>query len=137
MADPLFAYGTLQDQGILEAVLGRPVAPLAFSPASLPHHRVVTYPGRPYPALIPDAGAHASGTLISGLADDDYIALDAFEGNEYRSGTCTVCAATAKIVARVYLPICIILPDAPGWSLTHWRLHHRDALLKEAQGALG
>lgn len=122
---PLFAYGTLQDFEILAAVLGRHMPPEAFTPAHLQDFASLYYPGRVYPALVPCPGAAAQGLLIAGLRPSDHQALDAFEGDEYRREALSVQTAGGTILAACYLPARDIPPDAPPWSLDHWRRVHR------------
>ena len=83
--EALFAYGTLRDPDVLARVLGHP-APAAAAPAVAPDCQVVFFPCRTYQALRQSPGAGAPGTLIEGLSDVDLLALDAFEGDEYRRG---------------------------------------------------
>lgn len=122
---PLFAYGTLQDAEILAAVLGRHLPPEAFTPALLQDFVCLYYPGRVYPALVPRPGAAAQGLLIAGLSPSDHQALDTFEGDEYRREALSVRTAGGTILAACYLPARNIPPDAPPWSLNHWRRVHR------------
>ncbi len=122
---PLFAYGTLQDSQILGAVLGRDMAPEAFTSAHLVGFAALYYPGRVYPALVPRDGAHIQGLLIGGLSPAERAALDAFEGDEYRREALVVTTPLGAVLADCYLPTMPIPPDAPLWSLERWRREHK------------
>ncbi|HEY0033154.1 MAG TPA: gamma-glutamylcyclotransferase family protein [Devosia sp.] len=79
----LFAYGTLQDRDILGAVLGR---------RRRSHHPAgsgswfggdcLSCPS--LSGLVPAPSAATQGMLIGVLSAQDWAALDAFEGDEYR-----------------------------------------------------
>lgn len=127
---PLFAYGTLQDDDILAAVLGRPVADAALPAAIAPGFKAVAYPGRVYPALVACAGAAAPGRLIHGLDALDLAALDAFEGDEYRRASIAIACDGTNISAYVYLPLIDIAPNSPSWSFQHWLSHHKPGLIE-------
>jgi hypothetical protein len=80
-SEALFAYGTLQFPPVLDALLGR-LPPLA--PAAAPGWRAAPLVGRPYPGLVRDADATAVGAVLTGLTDEEWTLLDAFEGEFYR-----------------------------------------------------
>ena len=49
----LFIYGTLRDDALREAVLGRPTP---LRPATLPDHRVMRVAGETFPMVVPSPG---------------------------------------------------------------------------------
>ncbi|MBE7732824.1 gamma-glutamylcyclotransferase family protein [Devosia faecipullorum] len=126
---PLFAYGTLQDADILAAVLGKIVREADQVPAHLADHAIVYHPGRVYPALLPRPDANAPGCLIAGLGPSDLAALDAFEGDEYRRESRPVMTAAGLCQAFVYWPTASIPEEAPLWTLSFWRAHHKPEIL--------
>ncbi|NGN68840.1 gamma-glutamylcyclotransferase [Streptomyces sp. A7024] len=76
----LFAYGTLQFDEVLRALLGR-----------VPYHEPVDAPGwraaalerRLYPGLVAAPGVVATGVLLSGLSGREWGILDAYEDDQY------------------------------------------------------
>lgn len=75
----LFAYGTLRFPDVLEALLGRIPE---HSPGIVEGWRVAALDGRVYPVLVPGEGA-AGGVLISGLTDEEWRVIDAYEDDFY------------------------------------------------------
>lgn len=136
---PLFIYGTLRDAEIVSAVLGRPIAVETLPPAEAPGFAAVYYPGRAYPALVPQAGASAPGLLISDLSPLDLTVLDAFEGEEYRRTSIVVHSHGADLAAVCYLPTLPVGPEAAAWTLDEWTQRHKPGVitdqLREARAA--
>lgn len=127
----LFAYGTLQDSDILDAVLGRAISQDAMVVATLAGFRSVYYPGRVYPALLASPEAKTDGILIHTLTAEDWAALDAFEGDEYYRDTFEAATINGTIGAEVYMPSHPVPDHAEPWTLAHWRLHHKPLVLAE------
>lgn len=76
----LFAYGTLQFDAVLDALLGR--IPQR-TPASAPGWRAAALEGRLYPGLVTAPNATAPGLLLSDLSKEEWAILDAFEDDRY------------------------------------------------------
>ncbi len=74
---PLFAYGTLLDQRLVQGLLEHPVAD---EPARLLDFARTELPGLGYPTLVAAPGASVEGLLYRGLSAEDYRRLDAYEG---------------------------------------------------------
>jgi gamma-glutamylcyclotransferase (GGCT)/AIG2-like uncharacterized protein YtfP len=125
----LFAYGTLQDPDILAAVLGRRVLADAIKLAHAPGFGVVYYPGQVYPALVAVPDTTAPGLLVMDLDALDLAVLDAFEGDEYRRQAIGVQLAGTMVRADTYMPVAAISADSPKWSLAHWTMAHKPAVL--------
>ena len=126
--EALFAYGTLRDPDVLARVLGHPVAAGRLRPAMAPDCQVVFFPCRTYPALRQSPGASAPGTLIEGLSDVDLLALDAFEGDEYRRGKIEVRVGGAAESAAVYWPA-VAIEAGLEWRFEDWLARHKPAFL--------
>lgn len=99
---PLFAYGTLRDGRLLRRLAGcdagRPL------PATLPGYAVRAVRGEPWPALVPEPGATASGVLWGPLPLSAWPRLDRYEGRWYRRVVLPVIAAgDAPSAAWVYV----------------------------------
>jgi Gamma-glutamyl cyclotransferase, AIG2-like len=61
-----FFYGTLMDEDVRSAVLGR-AAPRSVEAVTLEGWRRVPIPGKSYPAIVPDPRATVEGVLARGL----------------------------------------------------------------------
>jgi gamma-glutamylcyclotransferase (GGCT)/AIG2-like uncharacterized protein YtfP len=77
----LFAYGSLQFPEVLGALLGR--VPMRDA-ATVPGWRAAPLVGRPYPGLVRDPHATASGIVLQVASRAEWDLLDAFEGEFYR-----------------------------------------------------
>lgn len=102
MPSRLFVYGTLQDDRLVERLLGRR---LAWQPAVLEGYcrRLDTSIG--YPVVHPLAGASVDGRLLEDVDHDALAALDAYEGREYRRVTVRVQTRNGRAVdAFAYVP---------------------------------
>lgn len=125
---PLFLYGTLRDPDILAAVLGRTVAVRQLIAATAPDCVAVYFPGRVHPALLRRPGSAAPGLLLV-QASADLLALDAFEGDEYRRGSVQAMVAAGPVAAEVYWPAMPVAPSAAAWTLDHWIREHKPQVL--------
>jgi gamma-glutamylcyclotransferase (GGCT)/AIG2-like uncharacterized protein YtfP len=135
MERPLFVYGTLRDDQMLAAVLGRPLQPGERLPAVAPGHVTVHYPGRAYPALRRQPGGEAPGDVLIRLSRFELDLLDRFEGDEYRRGVVPVMVGEELHEADAYLPA-IAVRGGAAWSLAHWQARHKPlALPREAMAA--
>ena len=77
----IFVYGTLMSQRIRNGMLRKEHPD--FTPAYLKDHQRFSISGVRYPALCRVPGETVEGVLIRNLTEDDVIALDEFEGDEY------------------------------------------------------
>jgi gamma-glutamylcyclotransferase (GGCT)/AIG2-like uncharacterized protein YtfP len=126
---PLFVYGTLRDPDVLSAVLARPLNSGAMLDATVPGFRTVHYPSRTYPALVRAPGGAAPGCVLLDLSPFEMDFLDAFEGDEYRSGTVPVMVGEELHEVTAYLPTVSVPPDAAAWSFEGWQARHKPKLL--------
>lgn len=76
----LFAYGTLQFDAVLEALLGRIPERVM---ASAPGWRAASLEGRVYPGLVAAPNSAAPGLLLTDLSQREWAILDAFEDDRY------------------------------------------------------
>lgn len=116
---PLFFFGTLRHQPLLDVVLGRALTP---APASLPGYRVAWAAGEHFPLLVEDATSAAEGVLAHGLTDQDMDRLTFYEGAfSYDLVDVTVAGADGPVAARVFMPK--DAPWQPGapWVLRDWQ----------------
>ena len=134
MTVSLFAYGTLRDPEVRRLVLGRDIPADQISEATAAGQRVVFFPGRTYPALRPEAGATATGTLLVGLTPTDLERLDRFEGPEYARGPVDLIVSGAALAADVYWPALPIPAAAADWRLADWQARYKKAFLAREAG---
>ncbi|MFF8431074.1 gamma-glutamylcyclotransferase family protein [Streptomyces sp. NPDC016566] len=79
--DVLFAYGTLQFDAVLRALLGRIPERAA---ASAPGYRAAALAGRVYPGLVSRAcGSPVPGVVLTDLSNEEWRILDRFEDERY------------------------------------------------------
>lgn len=80
--ESLFVYGTLQDADVQQRVIGRLVA---GSADVLDGYRKaqISLGGNVYPFAVLDAADSISGQVLDVTADE-LVAMDAYEGDEYR-----------------------------------------------------
>lgn len=84
---PLFTYGTLQAQEIIESITG---LQLQREPAGLSGFACYRVKNALYPGIIPQARKSVTGTVFSGLHDQALQQLDHFEGPLYTRETVTI-----------------------------------------------
>lgn len=116
-ATDLFAYGTLQFDAVLAALIGR--IPQRVT-ASAPGWRAASLEGRVYPGLVAAPDSAAPGVLLTGLSRREWAILDAFEDDRY--DLCEVAlAAGGPGFAYVW-------PDDKGreenWDADQFRARH-------------
>lgn len=114
--DALFAYGTLQVEAVVRAVLGR--RPEARE-AELPDHARTRVADAPYPGLFEAPGATTPGLLYAGIEEAEWALLDAFEGPLYERRAVRVHTAAGLVAARAY-----VVPERHRERLTEepWEL---------------
>lgn len=102
MRSRLFVYGTLQDERLVERLLGRR---LTWQPAVLEGYCRMLDASIGYPVVHPLAGASVDGRLLEDVDHDALAALDAYEGHEYRRVTVRVQTSDGRAVdAFTYVP---------------------------------
>jgi gamma-glutamylcyclotransferase (GGCT)/AIG2-like uncharacterized protein YtfP len=90
----LFAYGTLMWPEVLAAVMGRRLAGEEATLAGYERLRVV---GQHYPVIVPMTDSDVEGVLYRDLTDQEFDAVDAFEGEEYNRVEVRVGDTTAQV----------------------------------------
>lgn len=124
---PLFLYGTLRDQGVLRAVLGRAVAEAELVPATLPGHAARSVVPGGWPVIVPAPGAQAPGLLFDPADGAERARLDFYElGYGYVLRAVMARGPDgARVAALAYFPPSDgIATDGP-WHLDDWQA--RDA----------
>ncbi len=120
----LIVYGTLLDDDLRAAVLGRrvPVVPL-----SLRGWRRVFVRRRSYPTLIPWRSGYVAAARLDGLDDGDWQRLIAYEGAEYALAPVHQDGLDAKIFLAA-----AGLASQRAWTLDAWRRRFKPAALRAA-----
>jgi len=102
MSARIFVYGTLQDERLVEQLLGRRPP---WQPAVLEGYCRMLDASIGYPVVHPLAGASVDGRLLEGLDPAALAALDAYEGGDYRRVTVRVQTSDGRTVdAYAYVP---------------------------------
>jgi len=138
-----FFYGTLLDDDVRAAVLGRTAPACAPVPAVLAGFRRVPVSGRSFPALIADPRGRVDGALLAGLDAAAAARLSYFEGPEYDPLLRPVVdAAGVSRDAWVFVPA-PRQPFMPGlrprpgrWDLASWQRRHKARYLRELRPAM-
>ena len=130
MGLPLFVYGTMRDEDVLAAVLGRVPAGVRTEAAWMPGFVAARVPGESYPYLVPADGARASGALVQGLDEACLDRIRFFEGEEYESAECTVERADgARVAAMCFGGVSIPGSSIVAWSLERWQAEEKPRFL--------
>ena len=128
--DPLFFFGTLMHDAVLEAVLDRPVAAHETTVAVLLGYRRERAAAASYPVLVEDPVAAVEGRLLHRPTRRCIYRINHFEDEEYRACRLTVRARTKPVAAWVFLPldhVAMMRPSGEPWHLDHWAGQHLDA----------
>ncbi|HEV2439408.1 MAG TPA: gamma-glutamylcyclotransferase family protein [bacterium] len=109
MSARIFVYGTLQDERLVERLLGRRPP---WQPAVLEGYCRMLDASIGYPVVHPLAGASVDGRLLEAIDPAALAALDAYEGGDYRRVTVRVQISDGRTVdAYAYVPV---RPPASG-----------------------
>ena len=104
------------------------VSHLSLTPAELPGYRVFAASEGPFPAIVRDASATASGLLVEGLTDGDIVRLDYYE--EAFGYTLVDETLTTGQHVRVYMPPAGEFTSLGPWNVDDWaRAHGRMSVL--------
>lgn len=117
-----FFYGTLIDEALRHAVLGRMARSLRPVPAVLEGYAARHAAGKRYPLAVRRRGACLPGVLVTLPHRRVAARLNAYEGPEYRRARCRVIGQTGRRVsAVVFLPTGRARASRAVWDLDLWR----------------
>jgi len=123
---PLFVYGSMLDEDVLEVVLGRRLAADARFTARLAGYVCVRLPDESYPILAPRPGGLVPGAVLSELRSDDWKRVEFFESTEYEFARCRVELDSGERVDAVYCAEHDVAPGAAeSWEFAWWRERHK------------
>ncbi|RJF97142.1 gamma-glutamylcyclotransferase family protein [Noviherbaspirillum saxi] len=101
MLTPVFTYGSLMFPEVWNRVVRGDYRSL---PATLPGHARFVLKNETYPGVIAQPGQSVAGLLYFDVSPQDVVALDAFEGDEYRRVAVGVTLDSGETVeAQAYL----------------------------------
>jgi ADP-ribose pyrophosphatase len=135
--DPIFFFGTLMHDDVLEAVLDRSVAAHETTAALLRGYRRERAAAASYPVLVEDPGAAVEGRLLHRPTRRCILRVNHFEDDEYRACRLTVLAAGQPLAAWVFLPldhVAMMQPSGEPWHLDRWAGQHLDAYREAIDG---
>lgn len=104
MGSHVFTYGSLMFERIWRRVVrGNYVSAPAVA-GGFARYAIID---QTYPGMVPQEGSSVTGMLYFDVAPEDIVALDAFEGDEYRRASIPVRLASGDTVQAdtyIYLP---------------------------------
>jgi hypothetical protein len=124
-----FFYGSLMDEEMLEAVLGRPVTHLTFATGWLDGYAAETAHGYTFPTLVERRGERVDGIVAHGLTQADIERIAYFEDTEYSPVVVDVSTATSDVAAQVYMATASLKATGERWAFDAWRKEHKPLLL--------
>jgi hypothetical protein len=132
-----FFYGTLLDRDVASLVLGRRLAPRAYTPAALPGHARRRVKGASYPIVVRDPKGEVAGAIVGGLSARDVARLAAYEGPRYRIAPLKVRIDGAMTTVSVFEPLEErFQPTSGEWDLLAWQRLYKRAFLARVRPAL-
>jgi gamma-glutamylcyclotransferase (GGCT)/AIG2-like uncharacterized protein YtfP len=96
----LYTYGTLQLPQIISQIVGRPVLGRPARLAGFARYRIRD---RVYPAIVESPGAELEGVVYEGLAADELLRLDDYEGPIYERIAVQIEVEGAALAACTYV----------------------------------
>lgn len=87
-----------------------------------------------YPGIFPHKGGVVDGIVYSGLSEDDFYSLDAFEGNMYfRTSVNVLLADESRGSAQCYVvkPEFTYLLDDQDWDFSQFKTRNLQTYLQE------
>ena len=123
---PLFVYGSMLDEDVLEVVLGRRLPAVSRLAARLAGYVRVRLPDETYPVLAPKPGGLVHGAVLSDLGSNDFERVRFFESDEYEFASCLVELESGERLEATYCAENEVVPGASeSWELAWWQTHHK------------
>jgi len=118
----VFTYGSLMFPAVWERVVRGQYRAVA---AMLPGHARYEVSGETYPGMVPQADSAVNGVLYLDVDDADLLALDVFEGSEYRRDVVTVSVtAEENLTAVTYVFTADERLTDKVWEAESFRITH-------------
>lgn len=130
---PMFFFGSLRDQALLEVVLDRPVQGADILQAFAHDHATMALTGEDYPYLADLPGSRAEGTLVRNLTEADIKRLVYFEEAEYGLEPITATTAKGQEQAVYFATTGKLSPQDTPWDFATWQRDSRAVAIEEAR----
>ena len=118
----VFTYGSLMFPAVWERVVRGEYRSV---PAMLPGYARYEVSGETYPGMVPQADSAVNGVLYLDVDDADLLALDVFEGSEYRRDVVTVSVtAEENLTAVTYVFTADERLTDKVWEAESFRITH-------------
>lgn len=124
-----FFYGSLMDEELLEAVLGRAASHLTFTPGWLDGYVAETAHGYTFPTLIERRGERVDGVIAKGLTQADIDRIAYFEDTEYAPVVVDISTARSDVSAQVFMATATLKTTGETWAFDKWKVEHKPLLL--------
>ena len=131
---PIFFFGSLRDQTLLEVVLDRKVATADLVQASAPDHAALCLAHEAYPYLAKRPGQAAEGVVVFNLTDIDVARLEYFEEAEYGLAPISVETKDGTVDAQYFAAGEKLGPNTGDrtWDFAGWCRTSRAIAIEEA-----
>ena len=130
---PFFFFGSLRDEGVFRAVLGRPAAAFAATAATLDGHAVERLAEWPYPRLVERPGGRAPGLVVDGFTATEIDRMCFFESLEYELREFTVETRSGRRRAACFTAVEHMESSGIAWRIEDWRVLVGDRARAEAE----
>lgn len=118
------------DRDLLEAVLGRAVSDLSFTPGWLTGFVVEKAAGYTFPTLVESRTGRVNGFITRGLTPADADRIAYYEDNdEYAAQIVDIATAESDIAALVFLAATPLMSSGEPWSFDRWKRQDKPLLL--------
>ena len=119
----LYTYGKLQLPQIMSHIVGRPAI---GRPARLSGFARFRIRDRVYPAIVESPGVEIDGVVYEGLAADELVRLDDYEGPIYERRAVAIEVAGATLAACTYVlrPEHAARLSSEPWDLARFEREH-------------
>jgi hypothetical protein len=130
---PFYFFGSLRDEGVFRAVVGRPLAAFAATPATLDGYAVERLEEWPYPRLVERPGGRAQGLLVDGFTAAEIDRMCFFESLEYEAREIVVETRSGQRRAACFMAVAQLDSSGIAWRLEDWRVMVGDSARAEAE----
>jgi hypothetical protein len=119
-------YGTLLDDDLRRAVIGRRLRPDRRESAYIEDYRPVYVIGAWYPTLVPSTGKRTEGLLVHRLDAADLRRLMDYEGEGFMLvERCVIGRRSGPRMAGVFLVRPPLTASTVPWTFEIWRRRHK------------
>jgi hypothetical protein len=124
-----FFYGSLMDDDLLEAVLGRKADRLTFAAGWLPGYAAEIAERYSFPTLVENRAGRVHGVIVKNLTAADVERIAYFEDTEYAPVIVDVATARGDIAAQIYMAASTLKSSGKPWDFDTWRRRDKPLLL--------